>query len=144
MQALYIDGTRIGVSAADYPLSEVELVVEGGQIRLKVPEDLPRIRKQSILRKPQVAHEDRQNYLEIKNSFRGAAYALALDASRLRLKDKPVEQDQLISMLRNAGHRLSQLSPRLCKLDDKTCTLPDLVERARKIDNDMVLVAEAA
>lgn len=89
-------------------------------------------------------HEERQDIFQIQHKYKGTAYALALDASRLGLKDKPVEQDQLIAMLRNAGHRLAQVSPRLWKMDDKTVTLPDLVEKARKIDQDLVLIAEGA
>lgn len=145
MHVLYIEGTRAGVASRDYPLSDIELTIEGGSILFNVPADLPKIRKANPeTAKEKVAHEDRQDLTEIRTLYKGAAYALALDASRLGLKDKPVEQDQLITMLRYAGHRLAQLSPRLWKLDEKTVTLPDLVERARKIDNDMVLVAEAA
>lgn len=144
MHVLYLDGSRIGVSAVDYPLSDAELTVEGDEIRMKVPDDLPRVRKISVPQKPKVAHEDRQDIFEIQARYKGTAYALALGASRLGLKDKPVEQDQLITMLRNAGHRLSQLSPRLWKLDDRTVTLPDLMEKARKLDQDLVLIAEAA
>lgn len=58
MHILYLDGSRIGVSSVDYPLSDVELTVEGDEIRLRVPDDLPRVRKASVSQKPKVAHEE--------------------------------------------------------------------------------------
>jgi hypothetical protein len=36
------------------------------------------------------------------------------------------------------------VSPRPWKMDDQTVTLPDLPDRARKIDEEMILVPEAA
>lgn len=143
MHVLYLDGSRIGVSSVDYPLSDVELSIEGDQIRMRVPADLPKIRR-ATPRPPKIAHEERQDLSEIRAQYKGAAYAVALDASRLGSKAHALEQDQLIDMLRNAGHRLAQVSPRLWSMDGKTVALPDLMDRARRIDADMILVADAA
>ncbi|MEV4606751.1 hypothetical protein MRBLMR1_001708 [Neorhizobium sp. LMR1-1-1.1] len=143
MHILYIDSRRVGLPSVDYPLTDIDLILEDDSLRFTVPSDVPKLRV--ITPKPdKVAHEDRMDFSEIRQSYRGAAYAVALDAKRLGLKQHALEQDQLVSMLRNAGHQLARISPRLWKMDDQTVTLSDMLERARKIDEEMILVAEAA
>ena len=47
----------------------------------------------------------------------------------------------MIWLLREEGHRVSQINERLWRLDDHTATLGDLVQLARKYEDGLVLVA---
>lgn len=71
----------------------------------------------------------------------GAARVLALDAGRRSLRIRPLEVEQAMAVLRDAGHRVHQISPRLWSIDGRTASIADLAEAAHRVDGEAVLVA---
>lgn len=141
----YVVGT--GISARALLPVRIALAAQPGSVELIVPSEARATpRNQVILTRP---CEERETCVKRTAGLRGAAYALALDdyrydAKRKRGARRVVGLEQLIDMLRNAGHRIERIGPRLWKLDGRSATLGDLAEAARRIDADAVLVAEAA
>ena len=141
--------TRIGVSGKAREPLWVAVAAAPGRIEIMLPHDIRAARRVADGEdKPRVgpAWQNRTTtFLEATAGTHGAARALALDAYRSEHATAyGVELGQLVDMLRNAGHRVEQLGPRLFRLDGETASLADLTERARRIDADAVLVAEAA
>lgn len=140
MYVMTVETNRLAMSSVDYPLSDIQFEFDGSYLFFEVPPELrsrgtPRIKK---------SPEKRVDLVELRRHHQGTAYAVALEAARYGTKQHALGTEQLVSLLRNAGHRLAQVSPRLWSMDGKTAALSDLVERARRIDQDAVFVAEAA
>lgn len=140
MYMVNIETNRVAMSSVDYPLTDIELEFDGSYLFFAVPSEL---RSRGTPR-PKKVPERRVDLVALRRNHQGTAYAVALEAARYGNKQHPLHEDQLVTLLRNAGHRLSQMSPRLWSLDGKTAVLADLVERARRIDADAIFVAEAA
>lgn len=130
-------GNNARISAQDMPLTDIQFDVSGDKLIGRLPDAV----KTSVLqaRKLQIAEDG--DFRDIIRGYRGAAAAIVLEAHRYGMKDTPVAQDQMISLLREEGHRVAQINERLWRLDDKTATLGDLVQLARKYEDSIVLVA---
>ena len=123
-----------------HPIELDTLLIPGGGIIIPVPsvDDLDE-------RESHTKHSDnRGDWRDAVGQHRGAAAAIVLESNRYGGSTRPVDLGQLLDLLRNAGHRVEQLHARLFRVDGKSATLADLVERAQRIDADAVLVAEAA
>lgn len=143
-QAMYVmrlETQRVRMSSIDYPMSDVEFEFDGQYLFFAVPDDL---RTKVVAGTRKQSKTPKFDLIELRRNYSGTAYAVALDGARYGSKQHAMGTEQLVSLLRNAGHRLSRISPRLWSMDGKTAALPDLIERARRIDADAVFVAEAA
>lgn len=118
----------------------VEMSVDRSEIRFTLPEELPL--KSQPKTKPVPVYE-RQDWRDAVSGLHGASAVIALESNRLGSRQKAIAFEQLISLLEMAGHRVQKINPRLFWLDDRCATLSDLVERAAKIDQECVLVADA-
>ena len=141
---------KIGVSITHYPLSDISIRAVGeGMLEFEIPKDMPFKKKVGQHSQPGRKRKsgddvEKVDFRDIQRTYRGAAYAVALNANRLGAKVNPVGVGQLLDMLRNCGHRIEQLSPRLWRLDGATATLSDLIERSRRMDHHLTLIAGAA
>lgn len=125
----------------------IAVAVEPGRIDVLVPENARAIPRPACAAasasKPQ--REARPSFVEAVAGTWGAARALALDRyGNDGSSKRAVGLEQMLSLLRNAGHRVERVSPRLWSLDGRTANVGDLTEAANRIDADAVVVAEAA
>ena len=130
-------GNNARISAQDLALTDITFEASGDKLIAQLPDAV----KTSVLqaRKQQVA--DDGDFRDIIKGYRGAAAAIVLEAHRYGMKDTPIAQDQMISLLREEGHRIQQINERLWKLDDRAVTLGDMIQLARKYEDGLVLVA---
>ena len=136
-------GNNAGVSAQELPLTDITFELVDGALVGRLPDAV----KTSYLqdRKRRVADSD-VDWRDVVRGYHGAAAALALDAHRNSLKGEspkslPISEAHMIWLLREEGHRVSQINERLWRLDGRTATLGDLIQLARKYEDGLVLVA---
>lgn len=143
-------GVKRGIPAVDFPLTNAALTLIDFGLVVFIPDTMPKkyMRKRKSAPAEYVRERpDRGDYRDATAGFHGAAKTLALDTYRyghLGMKGRAVELEQMLGLLRNAGHRVERVSVRLFRLDGKTATMADLSDAVRRIDADAVLVAEAA
>ena len=130
-------GNNARISAQDLPLTDIEFEVSGDKLIGRLPDSVKTSALQA--RKLQIAEDG--DFRDVIRGYRGAAAAIALEAHRYGMKDTPIAQHQMISLLREEGHRIQQINERLWRLDDRTATLGDLIQLARKYEDGLVLVA---
>ncbi|MCH4539498.1 hypothetical protein [Ochrobactrum sp. A-1] len=130
-------GNNARISAQDLPLTDITFEVAGDRLIGRLPDTVQTSALQA--RKQQVVEGG--DFREIIRGYRGAAAAIVLEAHRYGMKDIPVAIDQMVFLLREEGHRISQVNERLWRLDDCTATLGDLIQLARKYEDGLVLVA---
>ncbi|MEN3142296.1 hypothetical protein ABDF71_09800 [Ochrobactrum sp. WV_118_8] len=129
-------GNNARISAQDMPLTDITFEASGDKLIARLPEA---VKISALQEKKQ--REAEADFRDVIRGYRGAAAAIVLEAHRYGMKDTPIAQDQMISLLREEGHRISQINERLWRLDDCTATLGDLIQLARKYEDDLVLVA---
>lgn len=135
----------VGMSSKPQAPAAVALAVSPGRIEIIVPEAFRNVGRPRPKQEPQPRRVYDGAYLTEAAGLYGAARALALDAGRRGAsRVRALAADQAADVLREAGHRVQQLSPRLWSIDGKTASLADLAEAAHRIDAGAVLVAEAA
>lgn len=130
-------GNNARISAQDMPLTDIEFEVSGDKLVGRLPEAV----KISALQEKKQQVAEGGDFRDVIRGYRGAAAAIVLEAHRYGMKDTPIALDQMISLLRDEGHRVSQINERLWRLDDRTATLGDLIQLARKYEDGLVLVA---
>ncbi|WP_035449792.1 hypothetical protein [Aliihoeflea sp. 2WW] len=134
-------GSSLGFPVVScHPIELETLLIPGGGIIIPIPtvDDLAE-------RESHTQHSDnRGDWRDAVGHHRGAAAAIVLDAHRYGGSTRPVDLGQLMDLLRNAGYCVEAVNARLFKVDGKSATMADLVERAQRIDADAVHVAEAA
>lgn len=130
-------GNNARISAQDMPLTDIEFEISGDKLIGRLPDSV----KTSALQARKLAMAEDGDFRDIIRGYRGAAAAIVLEAHRYGMKDTPIAQEQMISLLREEGHRISQINERLWKLDDRTATLGDMIQLARKYEDGLVLVA---
>ncbi|KAB2686055.1 hypothetical protein [Brucella tritici] len=130
-------GNNARISAQDMPLTDIQFYVTDDNLVGRLPDAVKISALQA--RKQQIAEGG--DFRDVIRGYRGAAAAIVLEAHRYGMKDTPIALDQMISLLREEGHRVSQINERLWRLDDKTSTLGDLIQLARKYADGVVLVA---
>lgn len=113
----------------------VPLAASPGRVDILLPE------KGGAVSLPRPVHTS-EGYMIAAAGLYGAARALALDAGRRSLRIRPLEVEQAMAVLRDAGHRVHQISPRLWSIDGRTASIADLAEAARRVDQEAVLVAD--
>jgi hypothetical protein len=131
-------GSSAGISAQELDLTDIIFEVHGQRLIGQLPETVKFNYFQSRRERWKAGGYDWRDAIR---GYKGAAAAIALESHRYDNGDTPVEVDQLLSLLRDEGHRVEQLSERLWRLDGKTSTLGDLLDLARKYQEDVVLVA---
>ncbi|MCO7728462.1 hypothetical protein NJB93_17890 [Brucella intermedia] len=136
-------GNNAGVSAQELPLTDITFELVDGALVGRLPDTVQTSALQD--RKQRVAEAD-IDWRDVIRGYSGAAAAVVLDSHRNSLKGEatksaPISQDHMIWLLREEGHRVSQINERLWRLDDHTATLGDLVQLARKYEDGLVLVA---
>ncbi|SPL65744.1 hypothetical protein OHAE_1611 [Ochrobactrum soli] len=119
------------------PLTDITFEASGDKLVGRLPETV----KISALQAKKLRDNEEADYRDIIKGYRGAAAAIVLEAHRYGMKDTPIALDQMISLLREEGHRIIQINERLWRLDDSTATLGDLIQLARKYEDSIVLVA---
>lgn len=130
-------GNNARISAQDMPLTDITFEASGDKLIGRLPGSV----KISALQAKKLREDEAGDYRDIIRGYRGAAAAIVLEAHRYGMKDKPIALNQMISLLREEGHRVLQINERLWRLDDRTATLGDLVQLARKYEDSIVLVA---
>jgi len=130
-------GNNARISAQDLPLTDIAFEVSGDRLIARLPAAV----KISALQAKKLRENEEADYRDIIRGYRGAAAAIVLEAHRYGMKDTPIALDQMISLLREEGHRISQINERLWRLDEQTATLGDLIQLARKYEDGLVLVA---
>lgn len=88
--------------------------------------------------------EKRPSWMAATRGLSGAEASIALDVTRYGSVSRAVKTEQLVTLLRNAGHRIEKISQRLYRVDDDVRSLSDLAEMAHKLDSSSVLIAESA
>lgn len=136
-------GNNAGVSAQELPLTNITFELVDGALVGRLPDTVQTSALQD--RKQRVAEAD-IDWRDVVRGYHGAAAAVVLDSHRNSLKGEatksaPISQDHMIWLLREEGHRISQINERLWRLDDRTATLGDLIQLARKYEDGLVLVA---
>lgn len=130
---------------ANRAAAAVALAVVTGRIEVIVPEEYRNVGRAAPRAGPRRARVNDGSYMSELGGLRGAARALALDAGRRGAsKARSMAVEQAVDVLREAGHRVIQLSQRLWSIDGRTAGLADIAEAAHRVDTDAVLVAEAA
>lgn len=130
-------GNNARISAQDMPLTDITFEASGDKLIGRLPESV----KISALQAKKLQAIGEVEFRDVIKGYRGAAAAIALEAHRYGMKDTPIALDQMISLLREEGHRISQIHERLWRLDDSTATLGDLIQLARKYEDGLVLIA---
>jgi len=139
-------GNHCRIAAQHLDLTDIVFRLEDGVLVASLPDAVQITHSQAVavqraVEKAARNAEREQDWREIVRGHKGAAAAIALDAHRYGMKDTPVAQEQMIELLRDEGHRVSQINERLWRLDDRTATLGDLIQLARKYEDGLVLVA---
>lgn len=129
-------GNNARISAQDMPLTDITFEASGDKLIGRLPDSVKTSALQA--RKQREAEAD---FRDVIRGYRGAAAAIVLEAHRYGMKDTPIALDQMILLLRDEGHRISQINERLWRLDEQTATLGDLIQLARKYEDGLVLVA---
>lgn len=130
-------GNNARISAQDMPLTDITFEASGDRLVGRLPEAV----KISALQEKKQQVAEGGDFRDVIRGYRGAAAAIALEAHRYGMKDTPVAIDQMVSLLREEGHRISQVNERLWRLDGQSATLGDLIQLARKYEDSLVLVA---
>ncbi|MEE9922644.1 MAG: hypothetical protein PBV01_04595 [Brucella anthropi] len=130
-------GNNARISAQDLSLTDITLEASGDRLIGRLPEAV----KISALQAKKLRDNEEADYRDIIRGYRGAAAAIVLECHRYGMKESPIAIDQMVSILREEGHRVSQINERLWRLDDCTATLGDLIQLARKYEDGLVLVA---
>ena len=130
-------GNNARISAQDMPLTDITFEASGDKLIGRLPESVKTSALQA--RKQQIA--DDGDFRDVIRGYRGAAAAIVLGAHRYGMTDTPIALDQMVFLLRDEGHRVSQINERLWRLDESTATLGDLIQLARKYEDGLVLVA---
>ncbi|MCX2696264.1 hypothetical protein [Ochrobactrum chromiisoli] len=130
-------GNNARISAQDMPLTDITFEASGDKLIGRLPESVKTSALQA--RKQQIA--DDGDFRDVIRGYSGAAAAIVLEAHRYGMKDTPIALDQMVFLLRDEGHRVSQINERLWRLDESTATLGDLIQLARKYEDGLVLVA---
>lgn len=139
-------GNHCRIAAQNLELTDIVFRFEEGVLIASLPDAVKVTHSQEVAAQRYAEREARnaercQDWREVVRGHKGAAAAIALDAHRYGMKDTPVAQAEMIALLRDEGHRISQINERLWRLDDKTATLGDLLQLARKYQDSLVLVA---
>src|SRR5690606_26802943 len=118
-------------------LTDIQLYIRDGQLVGLLPDAVLTTHSQEVAQRRKEAKDARlalkpRDFREVITGLRGAAAAVALDAWRYDMKEKPTNIEHILWVLREEGHRVSQISQRLWRLDDNTATLGDLSELAQK------------
>ncbi|SPL65045.1 hypothetical protein [Ochrobactrum soli] len=130
-------GNNARISAQDMPLTDITFEVAGDKLVGRLPDAV----KISALQAKKLRDNEEADYRDIIRGYRGAAAAIVLEAHRYGMKDTPIALDQMVFLLREEGHRISQINGRLWRLDEQTATLGDLIQLARKYEDGLVLIA---
>ncbi|MDH0123326.1 hypothetical protein ABE562_05010 [Brucella intermedia] len=139
-------GNHCRIAAQNLELTDIVFRLEEAVLVASLPDAVRVTHSQKVAAQRYAEREARnaeraQDWREVVRGHKGAAAAIALDAHRYGMKDTPIALGQMISLLRDEGHRISQINERLWRLDDYTATLGDLVQLARKYEDGLVLVA---
>jgi len=143
---LEFSGGTCRIAAQDLDLTDIEFFVRDGQLIGQLPVAVLTTHSQEVARRRKEAKDAKRaskchDFREVINGLRGAAAAVALDAWRYDMKERPTNVEHVLWVLREEGHRVSQISERLWRLDDVTANLGDLSELAQKYEGGLVLVA---
>ncbi len=130
-------GNNAGVSAQELPLTDITFELVDGALVGRLPDTV----QTSALQDRKQRESEEADYRDVIRGYHGAAAAIVLEAHRYGMKDTPIALGQMVDLLREEGHRVSQINERLWRLDEQTATLGDLIQLARKYEDGLVLVA---
>jgi hypothetical protein len=110
--------------------------VKDGRIHVRVPTECvsteiktrKRARKTEI--KPPVTSP--KPILTPVQGIYGATAAVVIEANRAGKKVRPMEAEEIVALLQEAGHEVKPLGPRLYLFQGKTSNISDLLEAANK------------
>ncbi len=131
--------TTLGLKEMVRPQTPTKIVIEDGQIHLLVSTDListvQKARKKTRKEPRQRTSQETQKtvYTPVTGTY-GAAAAIITEANRQNKIVKPMNAMEIIQFLRDNGHAVQALGPRLFKLDGKkTVTVSDLQDLANQV-----------
>lgn len=144
---LDFNGANCRIAAQNVDLTDVTFTRLDDKLVFTLPETVIRTHSQLVAQQLSLEKAARKSVLadkdwrDVVRGKTGAAAAIALEAHRYDLKESPVAIEEMVALLREEGHRVTAINGRLWLLDDRTATLSDLLDLARKYQNDLVLVA---
>lgn len=140
-------GAGCRIAAQNVDLTDVTFTRLDDKLVFTLPESVIRTHTQLVAQQRSQDKAAKKALLEDKDwrdvvrGKAGAAAAIALEAHRYDLKESPISTEEMVGLLREEGHRVAAINGRLWRLDERTATLSDLLDLARKYQDDLVLVA---
>lgn len=144
---LEFNGVNCRIGAQNIDLTDIIFTRVDDKLVFTLPEAVIRTHSQLVAQQRSLEKAARKSVLadkdwrDIVRGKTGAAAAIALDAHRYDLKESPIATEEMVALLREEGHRVAPINGRLWLLDGATATLSDLLDLARKYQDDLVLVA---
>lgn len=144
---LDFNGANCRIAAQNTDLTDVTFTRVDDKLIFTLPETVLRTHSQLVAQQRSLEKAARKSasadkdWRDVVRGKTGAAAAIALEAHRYELNETPVAIEEMVGLLREEGHRVAAINGRLWHLDGQTATLSDLLDLARKYQNDLVLVA---
>jgi len=124
----------------EVPLSQTPSAteVEEGAVRIKVPEEFlandQKLRKKPRKETPKAdPSKETASVAPVRIGGNGAAATLITEAGRAGKVVRPLSLSKAIALVKEAGHTVEMLGPRMFKLNGASASLSDLSEMAAKV-----------
>lgn len=142
----------LGLKETQLAQTDTKIIVEDGKVLMLVPEDClassVKERKKSKKDNPRFDCEPTRVIYRPTIGTYGAAAAIITEANRAGKQVRPMNAMQIIEAIREKGHLVQVLGPRLFKYDNiRTVTISDLQDIANDLtktedNNKIVLIAD--
>ncbi|MCZ7861657.1 hypothetical protein O9X98_09605 [Agrobacterium salinitolerans] len=128
--------TTLGLREVLIPQSPTHTFIREGRIHIRVPDECiateTKTRKRAKRDDARTPPPSPKPTLTPVHGIYGATAAVVIEANRAGKKVRPMDDRQIVQLLRELGNEVQQLGPRLYRFQNKTSTISDLLEAANK------------
>lgn len=129
--------STLGLKEIAFPQSGVHMFVKQGIVHVKIPDQC--VSTESKARKKVKKEEAKTPSVSSKppaiplRGVYGASAAVLIEANRAGKKVRPMNQQQIVDLLKELGHDVKQLGPRLYNFQNRSSSISDLLEAANRL-----------
>lgn len=128
--------TTLGLREVLLPQSPTHTFIRDGRIHIRVPDECiateAKARKRTRRDDAKTPPPTPKPTLTPVRGYYGATAAVVIEANRAGKKVRPMDDVQIVQLLRELGNEVKQLGPRLYLFQNRTSTISDLLEAANK------------
>jgi hypothetical protein len=128
--------TTLGLREVLQPQEPTHTFIRDGRIHIRVPDDCiateTKTRKRAKRDDTRTPPPSPKPTLTPVHGIYGATAAVVIEANRAGKKVRPMDDRQIVALLRDLGNDVKQVGPRLYLFQSRTSTLADLLEAANK------------